>query len=149
MANRNLSDYQITSDIRRASITSNQTQYTDIDLSLEANPFTKDISILRDDRAIVRAVRNLLLTSFFERPFAPLKGGNLNSFLFEPADHITEVSMRDAISRVITKHEPRVKLTGINIIDRPDQNAYDLTVRVLIIEDNTEADVQIQLIRLR
>tara|TARA_B110000495_G_C22579690_1_gene348287 strand:- start:53 stop:502 length:450 start_codon:yes stop_codon:yes gene_type:complete len=149
MGNKNLSDYQITSDVRRATISSNRAQYTDIDISLEANPFTKDISVLRDDRAIVGAVRNLILTNFFERPFAPLKGGNLSGFLFEPADNITKAGMRDAISRVITEHEPRVNLTGINIIDKPDDNAYDITVRVLIREANIEADVQIQLTRLR
>lgn len=149
MANKNLSDFSITSNIAGAGLSSNTRQFLDLDLSLIPNPFTKDISVLRDDRAVIQAVKNLLLTNFFERPFDPLKGGNLSGFLFEPADHITRSNMKDAISRVLGKYEPRVQLLNINIVDNPDEYSYNIGVGFRIVETNLETEVQIQLRRLR
>jgi hypothetical protein len=64
----NQNDWSVSDDVKRASITSKTSQFVDLDLNLVANPFTNDIQFLRDDRAVTGAVRNLLLTNFFERP---------------------------------------------------------------------------------
>jgi len=145
----NQNDWSVSDDVRRASITAKINQYVDLDLNLVPNPFTDDIQFLRDDRAVTGAVRNLLLSNFFERPFSPLLGANLSGFLFEPADDITKGNLHDAIARVITKHEPRVELTEIIISDDADANAYDLTVNFIIKEINKTAGVAIRLTRLR
>ena len=145
----NQNDWSVSDDVRRASITSKTSQYVDLDLNLVPNPFTDDIQFLRDDRAVTGAVRNLLLTNFFERPFSPLLGANLSGFLFEPADDITKANLQDAIARVITKHEPRVELTQVIIGDDPEANAYDVTVNFIIKEINKTAGVSIRLSRLR
>ena len=116
---------------------------------LNKNPYTNDISFLRDDRAIKNAVKNLLLTNFFERPFQPLTGANLKGLLFEPADAITKVKLREGISRVLTKYEPRIEVTYIDIIDLADKNEYNSTIEFLIKEIKIEAQVEIQLKRLR
>ena len=120
-----------------------------MDLSLKANPFTKDITLLFDDRAIKNAVQNLIVSNFFERPFQPLLGANLRSLLFEPADHVTKVKLKESISRVIKQSEPRVELTAIIINDLPDNNAYDITIKYIIKELQLESEVDIQLTRLR
>ena len=145
----NQNDWSVSDDVRRASITSKTSQYVDLDLNLVPNPFTDDIQFLRDDRAVTGAVRNLLLTNFFERPFSPLLGANLIGLLFEPADAITIGNLEEAIARVITKHEPRVALTGITIDDDVEGNAYNVTVKFRIKEINQTAGVSIRLTRLR
>ena len=145
----NQNDWSVSDDVKRSSITAKTNQYVDLDLNLVPNPFTDDIQFLRDDRAVTGAVRNLLLTNFFERPFSPLLGANLSGFLFEPADDITKANLQDAIARVITKHEPRVELTQVIIGDDPEANAYDVTVNFIIKEINKTAGVSIRLSRLR
>ena len=46
-------------------------QYTDLDLSFKVNPFTKDIYLKTDEDAVKTALRNLIQTRNFERPFHP------------------------------------------------------------------------------
>jgi len=145
----NQNAYSGSADVNRSKISARDSEYVDLDLGLVPNPFTNDISMLRDERAIKNAVRNLLLTNFFERPFAPLLGANLTALLFEPADEITKSRLRESIARVLAKHEPRISLTNIAIIDEADSNLYNITIQFNIEEINTQTDVSVQLKRLR
>ena len=43
--------------------------YVDLDLDFTRNPATNDISFKKDENAIRRSVRNLVLTNFYERKF--------------------------------------------------------------------------------
>ena len=45
--------------------------YRDIDLSFGRNTVTGDINVLDDAEAVKRAVRNIIQTNHFERPFHP------------------------------------------------------------------------------
>lgn len=146
---RQFDDYSVSKELNRATITSNKQQWVDLDLSLTRNPNTSDISFLRDDRAVKNAVKNLIITNFFERPFQPMKGANLKGLLFEPADDITKVKLREAIGRVLTQYEPRVEVRYIEIIDLADRNEYNVTISFLIKEIRKEETVEIQLKRLR
>ena len=64
------------------SITSRRKGYTDLNLSLQLHPIRLDIIPLRDDAAVRNAVKNLILTNTYERPFHPELGGNLRGLLF-------------------------------------------------------------------
>lgn len=142
-SNQNLSDK--TGDV---SIISRKKGYRDLDLSLKRHPVTGSITILRDDAAIKNALKNLVLTNFFERPFQPSLGANLRGLLFEPADGVTRLAIKDNIESVVKK-EPRVKLLNVSIIDLSDRNAYRITLSYRIRESNREEDVEIVLRRLR
>lgn len=133
----------------KTSNVARQKQYTDLDLSLVLHPIRKDIISLKDDRAIRNAVKNLLLTNFYERPFNHAIGANLRSLLFEPADGITRMAMEDNVRRTITEHEPRVELLDVIITDLSDQNAYNILVRFLIKENDQAEEVEIVLRRIR
>jgi phage baseplate assembly protein W len=109
---------------------------------------TGNITILRDDAAIKNALKNLVLTNFFERPFQPSLGANLRGLLFEPADGVTRLAIKDNIESVVKK-EPRVKLLNVSVIDLSDRNAYRVTLNYRIRESNREEDVEIVLRRLR
>ena len=149
MANLIQSDKSIIGDISKSKIVSRNKGFRDLDLSLKIHPIRKDIIPLKDDIAIKNAVRNLLVSNFFERPFQPSLGANLRGLLFEPADNITKIDMRQGISDVITKHEPRVELQKIIINDLPDQNSYNIIVLFRIKEYDTEDKVEIILRRLK
>ena len=115
MAGINQSDFSITSDISKSQIVSRKKPHRDLDLSLKIHPIRKDIIPLKDDNAIKNALKNLLVSNFYDRPFASDKGANLKGLLFEPADVFTKISLRKNITNVIKKYEPRVLIRKIII----------------------------------
>jgi phage baseplate assembly protein W len=144
-----LSDKSIIGDVKKARITSRVKGWRDLDLSLTLHPIRKDIVPLKDDNAIKNSVKNLLITNFYERPFNQDIGANLRALLFEPADSITRIALRDNIRRVIRKYEPRVAIKGIDINYHDDSNSYNITVVFKIKEFDTDESVEIVLRRLR
>ncbi len=143
------SDKSVSDSYKRVSVDSRSKQWRDLDLSLILHPIRKDIIPLRDDNAIRNAVKNLLLTNFYERPFNHSIGANLRALLFEPADAITRMAIKDNIERTLTEHEPRIKVLDINVQDLRDENAYSIFVKFLIKEFDREEDVEIVLRRIR
>jgi len=143
------SDKRISGDLEKARIVSKSKEWRDLDLSLKIHPIRKDIIPLRDDAAIKNALRNLLVSNFYERPFNPALGANLKGLLFEPVDNITKISLRENIERVITRFEPRVEILDIVINDIPDKNAYNIILNFLIKEYDSTESVEIILRRLR
>ena len=145
----NQSDKSIAGDLQKAKITARRKGFRDLDLSLIVNPRTKDIVPLRDDVAIKNAVRNLLTTNFYERPFGHSKGANLRGLLFEPADNITIIEIKQNIQDVLQRHEPRVSIQSIVVKDLSDRNAYNIILQYRIKEFDSLQEVEIVLRRLR
>lgn len=147
MAKITLSDKSVTGS--KISRVARKVGFRDLDLTLKLHPIRKDIVPLKDDNAVRNALKNLVMTNFFERPFQPSLGANLRGLLFEPADAITRLAMKDNIERVISAEEPRVRLLDMEIVDITERNAYRITLKYLIKENNREQDVEIVLRRLR
>ena len=143
------SDKSIAGDLQKAKVTARKVGFRDLDLSLIVNPRTKDIRPLKDDVAIKNAVRNLLVTNFYERPFGHSKGANLRGLLFEPADNITIIELKQGIQDVIRNHEPRVEIRNIFVKDLSDRNAYNIILSYRIKEFDSLQEVEIVLRRLR
>jgi len=149
MSTQILSDKSVIGDTRKASTSSRLKQWTDLDLNLALHPIRKDIIPLKDDQAIRYAVRNLLVTNFYEKPFNLGVGANLRALLFEPADAITKQTLRKNIIRAIKAGEQRVDIVFVNIVDEPDNNSYRILVKFRIKEFDATDDVEIVLRRLR
>ena len=62
-------------------------RFSDLDLDFTLNPISKDVNILRDNEAIKRSVRNIVLYNFLEKPFKPTFGGNVTAQLFENVNY--------------------------------------------------------------
>ena len=140
---------QITGKLKQARVVSKKKPWSDLDLSLKIHPIRKDIIPLKDDAAIKNAVKNLLISNFYERPFQDDLGANLRGLLYEPADIITEIELRDDIREVLTKYEPRITVTNIVIRDNSQANEYGITVNFNIKEYDSADSVEIVLRRLR
>jgi|TARA_B110000483_G_C17907513_1_gene431760 hypothetical protein len=149
MAGLYTGDKQISGNLEQARIVSKKKPWRDLDLSLKIHPIRKDIIPLKDDAAIKNAVKNLLVSNFYERPFQEDLGANLRGLLFEPAGFLTEIQLRDNIKNVIRKYEPRIKVQSIDITDNSDTNSYIILVNFLIKEYDTAESVEIVLRRLR
>ena len=114
------------------SVRSNRS-YSDLNLNFNKNPATKDVAKLKDVEAVKRAVRNLILTNRFERPFHPEIGSGITNLLFEPLDPITANSLSRVIGEVITNFEPRAQLISVDARPNPDTNSYEVTIDFRVI----------------
>jgi phage baseplate assembly protein W len=106
--------------------------YSDLDFSFTKTPGRNDIALSYDDMAVIRAVRYLLLTKHYERPFQPNLGSGIEELLFEPISPITAASLKSEIESVIRNHEPRVNLVQVTIDEDIDRNAYSISIEFYI-----------------
>ena len=142
-------DKQISGNLEQAKVVSKKKPFSDLDLSLKIHPIRKDIIPLKDDAAVKNAVRNLLISNFYERPFQDDLGADLRELLFEPVGVITNIELRDNIRFVLEKYEPRITVRSIDITDIFDTNQYRIKVNFAIKQDNKNDSVEIVLRRLR
>lgn len=122
------------------SVTTGRSQkYIDIDLSFVPNASSNgDIFKKKEAMSVKQAVKNLLMTNHFEKPFVPFFGGNLNSLLFELSTNFDDGSLRDQIITQIDVFEPRAKVLDIQVLTEGD---YDITVYVEFLVVNTSETV--------
>lgn len=116
-------------------------EYKDLDLNFKAHPVTKDVIKRTGNSAIIGALRNLILTNLYEKPFQPSFGSRVRGLLFEDVSFITASVLQSEISKTIENFEPRVGIDAIKVQANPEQNRYDVTIRFFI--NNLEAPVTI------
>lgn len=129
-----------------------QPDYSDLDLDFIPHPTTKDVVRKTGVDAIKRAVRNLVLTNFYDRPFQSYIGSNAQKILFDNINPFSASHLRDAIIEVITNFEPRVSLDSLNpVIVRvdPDNNGYEAKITFKIINRGELATINLFLERIR
>ena len=124
-------------------------QFADLDLNFTPHPVTGDVGFKKDENAVKQAVKNLVLTQNFERPFHSEIGSSLRSLLFEPATPMTKEILRKTISDTITNFEPRVDLIDVEIRYTLDDTAVDVRVIFKIVNTFTPIDVNLTLERTR
>ena len=110
-------DSQNTSTSKR-----NSRKFRDIDLSFTRNAVTNDVNVVEDVVAIKRAVKNLVQTNYYERPFQPELGCGIRELLFEPFTPMTKVFLERKIEEVIVNYEPRINLQNVAVDDDQDRN---------------------------
>lgn len=123
--------------------------FSDFLVDLTPHPITKDVARAKNDAAIKRSVRNLVLTNVTERLFQPAIGGNVKRVLFEPNDIIAASELEYEISNVINNYEPRVSLLQVQSV--PNLNGNDIAVSIIfaIINSQTIQTVDLILRRIR
>jgi phage baseplate assembly protein W len=127
----------------------NTRTFTDLDLNFLAHPVTKDVTTKVDEQAIKASIRNLVLTSNYEKPFHPEIGSPIKSLLFEPATPLLPVLIKRAIQQTIDNYEPRVRLLDVNVNMSPDTNSIYVTIEFVIVNTSVPLIVDLILIRTR
>ena len=133
----------------KSSVVSRKRGFSDLNLKLTKHPIRKDIIPLKDDAAIKNAVKNLLISNFYERPFQPTLGANLRGLLIEPAGPITVNRLATAIKDVLKLREKRIEVLNLDIKDNRDNNAYKIYLTFKIKEFDEVNEVEVELRRLR
>lgn len=112
-------------------------QFSDIDLTFDRHPVTKDILKKTNENAIATSVYNLLMTTHYERPFNPDLGSNLKKMLFEPIDSVTTSVIQDMIFQTIKNYEPRVEVQSVLATPDYDNNGYRVSI-IFFIKNTTD-----------
>ena len=102
--------------------------FKDISLSFSPHPVTKDLPVLVNERAIIRAVRNLVETIPQERFFDSNLGTNVRAMLFENFTSSSVMIIEDMVRQSVRNYEPRVGDIGVEIDAKPDSNALEVKV---------------------
>jgi phage baseplate assembly protein W len=123
--------------------------YSDIDLTFNRLPGTNDIALRYDDQAVIASVRNLLLTNFYERPFQPTVGSNIDKLLFEPITSLSAGLISDEIKSVIFNYEPRATIHTITVKPQLDNNAFLVSLQLFIGNNTLPTAVNLLLQRSR
>ena len=107
--------------------------FLDLSASFQNNPMSNDLISLKNETAIARSVRNLILTTQGERPFQPVLGSNVNNLLFDNMDKLTAASLKTEIETTIENYEPRVDINDIIVDPNYDNNEFNVTIQYYIV----------------
>ena len=121
--------------------------YKDLDLRLIAHPITGNINPLEEVKAIMRALYNLVMTEPREKLFNMEFGTPLGGFLFD-LHRLNSLDIEDQVKRSIELFEPRAIVKDVEVDDRPDENAIEITIRFSIANLTPEV-LEVRLSRTR
>lgn len=103
--------------------------HSDIDLAFNIHPVKGDLMLSTNEKAIIRSVKNLVLTNHYERLFQSEIGSNVNKMLFELLTPLTANYLQKEIYDVITIFEPRATRLKVDVEAMEDYNAVNVTVQ--------------------
>jgi len=107
--------------------------FKDLSASFQTSPLNNDLIALKNESAIARSVRNLVLTGRGERPFQPILGTGVSRLLFENMDKLTASAIRSELRTTIENYEPRVEINEILVEPDFEGNAFHVTLQYFII----------------
>jgi phage baseplate assembly protein W len=133
-----------------ATVTTNiAREYSDLDLNFTIHPVKKDINRHVGEMAVINSVKNLVLTSHYERPFQPEIGSNIRRLLFENMDTITASSIESEIQQTVINYEPRAKISRINAIADFDRNGFMVEMEFFVLNRTDPITINFFLERIR
>jgi phage baseplate assembly protein W len=108
-------------------------EFKDISMTFQSNPLNRDLIGLKNETAIARSVKNLVLTSQGEKFFDSSFGTKVSKLLFENIDEMTASIIKDEISFTLNTYEPRIEVTDLSVKPNYDENEFAVTIQYKII----------------
>ena len=102
--------------------------FKDLSMTFQSNPLNDDLIGLKNENAIARSVRNIVMTVPGEKLFEPDFGSRVSKLLFENVDDITASQIREEIEYSIVNYEPRVKILSITVNPDNDNASFDAVI---------------------
>ena len=115
----------------KTQLTKTAREFKDVSLAFTPHPITKDLTIVRNERAINNAIKNLIMYHFGDVPFQLDIGSNVRNYMFEVVDTATAQFIEDEIERVIKEYEPRAIIDDakntfpLRVGEVTSSNSYD------------------------
>tara|TARA_B100001939_G_scaffold202733_1_gene174275 strand:+ start:314 stop:727 length:414 start_codon:yes stop_codon:yes gene_type:complete len=121
--------------------------YSDLDLLFKAHPISGDVTVKTDADAVKRAVKNIVLTNYYERPFKPSLGGNIRGLLFELDTDRKLNRAKERLTKTIEDFEPRVE--NVRCRFKTEGNSLDVTIFYNIKNGLSGQEVEFNITRAR
>lgn len=124
--------------------------FSDVSVTFTPHPVTGRLPVLKNADAVKRAVRNLILTNYYERPYEPLFGGNIRAQLFENADDpLLDELLKAQIEDAINSFEPRASVSEINVRVDNDSNSIFISIKFMIVNQRFPVELDVAIERVR
>ena len=123
-------------------------QRFDIDMNFGVNPLTKDLIIKRGRNAIKQSLKNIVLTSFYDRGFNVEFGANVYKQLFETDSLLTAKVIQTDIVNSIKNFEPDVELVGLPEVEISN-NTLLVNIRYVVFNTTDTQLLTVELHRVR
>jgi phage baseplate assembly protein W len=107
--------------------------FKDISASFLVSALNNDVIALKNENAIARSIRNLVLTLPGEKPFDQNIGSNISKAIFENMDNLSARTIEQEIEITINNYEPRVRLLDVVVKPNFDNNEFNVTIQYEII----------------
>lgn len=136
-------------DTSKASIVSTRRKiYKDLDLSFTASE-VGNIFKKTEAAAVKQAVKTLLSSNRFDKPFDPDFGVDLRGYLFELADENTGGELTQRIKETIEAYEPRAAIRSIRVGVQEDINAINILMTFQVRNTTQTVTFETTISRLR
>jgi len=120
-----------------------QFTYADLSLDVELNshvPTTPvgirlnaaDLKLSYDESAIKNSIRNIFNTKKGQKILNPTFGLDLEMFLFDNISRENADIIGKTIYEELGTHEPRITVDSVNVVARPDDNEYEISITIII-----------------
>ena len=126
-----------------------EVQFSDLGITMTAHPVTGNVVTKKNAEAVIGALKNLILTNRFERPYDPLFGADIRSRLFENFDPIEQVNIEEDIKSAIKNFEPRVKINEVRVVASPNSNRVQIGISFYVSNEAQPITVGLEIERTR
>lgn len=123
--------------------------FSDFNLNFKSHPSTADIVKVEDEDAVKGAIRNLISTKNFDRPFHPEIGCGVHALLFDNFTPLTIQLAKRAVEDILRAYEPRAEILDIQVGFSEDQNELTVTVIFKLLNNDKPIKVSTLLNRTR
>ena len=126
-----------------------EVQFSDLSITMTAHPITGQVTVKKNAEAVIGALKNLILTNRFERPYDPLFGADIRSRLFENFDPIEQVNIEEDIKSAIKNFEPRVRINEVRVVASPNSNRVQIGISFYVSNEAQPITVGLEIERTR
>ena len=102
------------------------------DQTVGASKNNQDLKISYDEEAIYNSIRNIFNTKKGQKILNPTFGLDVEQYLFENISKENGELIGTTIYEELALYEPRIICDSVNVVARPEQNEYKITISITI-----------------
>ena len=130
-------------------LSSHTRSWADLDLDFTRHPVTKDITKKTNVEAVKRAVRNIILTNQYDKPFHPEIDGGVTRHLFGLATAHTKHDIALAVENCLKNFESRVVVDNVRVTGSLDNNGFNVSIFFRVVNSPEPIEMALFLERVR
>ena len=130
-------------------LSSHTRSWADLDLDFVKHPVTKDIVRKTDIEAVKRAVRNIILTNQYDKPFHPEIDGGVTRHLFGLSTPHMKHDIELAVRNCLKNFESRVTVDDVRVSGDLNANGFNVSIFFTVINSPEPVEVRLFLERIR